>query len=470
LKIKQSVLVIADENPFAEALPGRKEIAESLTRLIDSVEQPFVLAINAGWGAGKTTFLKMWQSHLVHQTDSKCIYFSAWENDFAEDPLISLIGELTVELEKLKTQGQPDQAANEVVNDVKKFGAKVLKRIIPIGVKLASAGLIEAADLGLDADEIGKAAEDYAKKKIDEYEADKKTLSDFKKALEKFVQSIQKDNGDKPIIFIIDELDRCRPAYAIALLERLKHLFSVKGICFVLAIDRHSLVASIRAQYGAGIDAEGYLRRFIDLDYFLPEPDVEPFVKSLSAQFKFTELPCLQRGTAPSDAVQFFGPICKSMGLTLRDVEQCFARFVLILRLSSQTDPWQDYVVLPLVLALRFCKDASLYHRLRGGSVSANDLTAFMRLTDAGKAFFGTNESAYAEGLLIAALDGQAGIDKLIRERDDAQKNQPDSSRAIRLDIMSTSLSGIRSLSHFHKHALSNVFTKIEFANGFDPA
>jgi predicted KAP-like P-loop ATPase len=35
------------------------------------------------------------------------------------------------------------------------------------------------------------------------------------------------DEG-KPLIIFIDELDRCRPLYAIECLERIKHIFGIK--------------------------------------------------------------------------------------------------------------------------------------------------------------------------------------------------------------------------------------------------
>ena len=74
---------------------------------------------------------------------------------------------------------------------------------------------------------------------------------------------------------MIDELDRCRPPYAVELLEVAKHLFSVDYIVFVLAVNRPELAHSIRDLYGSGFDAAGYLRRFFDIDFRLPDPERE---------------------------------------------------------------------------------------------------------------------------------------------------------------------------------------------------
>ena len=80
---------------------------------------------------------------------------------------------------------------------------------------------------------------------------------------------------------IIDELDRCRPSYAVELLEVTKHLFAVDKIVFVLAINRSELAHSIKVVYGSDFDAEGYLRRFFDIDFRLPEPERERFIRAM---------------------------------------------------------------------------------------------------------------------------------------------------------------------------------------------
>ena len=72
---------------------------------------------------------------------------------------------------------------------------------------------------------------------------------------------------------MINELDRCRPSYAVELLEVAKHLFSADRIVFVLAVNCDQLAHSVTALYGNDFDAEGYLRRFFDVDFQLPEPD-----------------------------------------------------------------------------------------------------------------------------------------------------------------------------------------------------
>ena len=90
-------------------------------------------------------------------------------------------------------------------------------------------------------------------------------------------------------MFIIDELDRCRPSFSIEVLEKAKHFFNVENIIFVLGADKEQLGHSIKAIYGNDLNVNGYLRRFIDLDYVLPSPDKGLFVKVLFKKHLFNE-------------------------------------------------------------------------------------------------------------------------------------------------------------------------------------
>ncbi|MFT7640583.1 MAG: putative KAP-like P-loop ATPase, partial [Pirellulaceae bacterium] len=85
-------------------------------------------------------------------------------------------------------------------------------------------------------------------------------------------------NG-KPVIVLIDELDRCRPNYSVDLLERLKHYFAVEGIVFVLAVDKTQLCHAINGVYGEKFDSSTYLPRFFDEIFRLAKPDGAKYTK-----------------------------------------------------------------------------------------------------------------------------------------------------------------------------------------------
>ena len=106
--------------------------------------------------------------------------------------------------------------------------------------------------------QIGQIISSLIEDKLTSYQNVKESIKVFRGTLENIAESLSEEKGH-PLIVIIDELDRCRPSYAVELLENAKHLFSVDHIVFVLAVNRSELVHSVKALYGDGFDALGYL-------------------------------------------------------------------------------------------------------------------------------------------------------------------------------------------------------------------
>lgn len=326
--LKKPTIEIDPLDPFKEDVLKRSESAEILTQLLQSIDEPFVLAIDSGWGTGKTTFIQMWKKHLQNNEFS-CLYFNAWENDFSDDPLISFIGEMQSFVDKLDDDGKKTMAT-KCLKEVKKNSYLLFKRFMPIAVKLASQGAIELSDLTKIVDG-----------EIDSHQNNKKILNEFRKNLEELVKEItgsqDEDKENKPLVFFIDELDRCKPTYAIELLERLKHLFSVTGIVFVLALDKDEIAHSINSLYGK-IDADGYLRRFIDLDYKLPDVPQDRYCRYLFQKFGFSEHFKDMRGLCSDDGIDLlntFIGLSQVFNFSLRVQEQCFTQFSIALRTTE---------------------------------------------------------------------------------------------------------------------------------------
>jgi predicted KAP-like P-loop ATPase len=93
MEIKIRPIEIPSETPFVNDELDRQAEIKNLTELLVNIETPLVFTIDAKWGSGKTTFIKMWQADLSNQ-EIFSLYFNAWETDFAEDPLIAFLGEL----------------------------------------------------------------------------------------------------------------------------------------------------------------------------------------------------------------------------------------------------------------------------------------------------------------------------------------------------------------------------------------
>jgi hypothetical protein len=203
--------------------------------------------------------------------------------------------------------------------------------------------------------ESGKAAEDL----IESFKKEKRSLEKFRDSLEGAVQAIGEGEPQHPLVFFIDELDRCRPSFAIELLERVKHLFDVKNIVFVLSIDKKQLEAITAAVYGERIDAPEYLRRFIDIDFSLPSIHNKEYVRNLVKQYDFSSFfsARIKYHELSGDEESFvlgFTLLANVYELSLRSIERCFTRAAIVL-LQTQENQYLDpiflaYLVPPSIL------------------------------------------------------------------------------------------------------------------------
>lgn len=252
--------------PFENCKLDREQYATVLTQIIESYKDGFVLSVNNKWGEGKTTFIKMWRKYLgLPEHRFKTIYFNAWEHDFGQDPMAAILSEI-----KSLDLGDEDE-----LEGIIKKAAKFSIHAIPILLKAAAEKYIDTETFTEGIKELSEKAIDAFQSEVDEYAKKKESLIKFKEALGDYVSKLE-----KPLVFIIDELDRCNPKYAVEVLEIVKHFFSVSGIVFVLSIDKEQLGNAIRGYYGSDrINADEYLRRFIDLEYSLPSPKIGPFIR-----------------------------------------------------------------------------------------------------------------------------------------------------------------------------------------------
>jgi hypothetical protein len=380
MNIKARQLQITDEKPFQDDVLNRKESAEILTELIGTITEPFVIAIDSPWGTGKTTFLEMWRK-LLRQKGSKCLFFNAWQNDFSDSPMVSLIAEVGVSLKHMGLNDEDLTLARKAYDATKEIGAKLIKAAIPISIKLGTAGILEAADL--DIGELASASEKWAKKQIERHEEHKHSIEDFRNRLETFVSSINKktDAGIiKPVVFIIDELDRCRPDYAVALLEKLKHLFNVPGLVFVLAMDMQQLGESVKSVYGSGMNAKEYLRKFIDLQYHLPEVKVEDYIGTLFSRFGFDDVLGKRTGVCRGEneeLKQCLAVFFTFFHFSLRTQEQCMTQLSVILRTVAPNHFLYPYL-LSFLLCLR-AEEKHLYVEYVQGRATVEDVRRFLR-------------------------------------------------------------------------------------------
>lgn len=368
MNIKHKDLVIPEDNPFQNCKLGRSKNAGVLTTIVNTYTDSFVLAINNKWGTGKTTFIKMWQQQLKN-SEYKTLYFNAWENDFESSPLIALMGEL-----KTLIPGTKGKAKFKALT---KNAGVLAKNILPTIAGAIASKYINVGDLAELIKNATEAGVEIFKDEIEKYSTKKNGLIEFRKNLTEFITEL---NTDKPIVFIIDELDRCRPNYAVEVLENIKHFFNVSNIVFVLSIDKEQLSHAIRGVYGSeNLDATEYLRRFIDIEYQLPEPEIENFCDYLFDYFKFNEFFSSSKrknsGVFNDDEQTFLSLtkfIFKKERLALRQIEQIFGFSRIVLRSFAET----SHVFPDLLVFLIYLKitDNHLYIKICQKSLTLEEL------------------------------------------------------------------------------------------------
>ena len=109
------------------------------------------------------------------------------------------------------------------------------------------------------------------KKQENNFEQILKSFSTEKERILAAKEIINIVRGEKELIIIIDELDRCRPDFALKMLESIKHLFATENCKFVLVMNKESMASSVEHLYGLKDEAaKRYLSKYIKKDFLLP--------------------------------------------------------------------------------------------------------------------------------------------------------------------------------------------------------
>ena len=272
-RIKPNDIKVPADDPFEHDTLDRRESVEILVRLIGSVAGPTVFGVDADWGNGKTTFLRMLQ-RLLEKAAVPVVSFNAWASDYVSDPFTAIATELTDSLNRradesdTKARGKIDEGLKRAQAVMKTRGPAILRSLV--------------AELPVAGKALGELVDGFADQLVEDrvsgYRDARKSVEMFRNALKEMAEAVSAEREHPLLVVMIDELDRCRPSYAVELLEVAKHLFSVNGVVFVVAVNRTQLAHSIRALYGSEFDAQGYLGRFFDVDFRLPDPDRSRFI------------------------------------------------------------------------------------------------------------------------------------------------------------------------------------------------
>ena len=241
-----------------------KHFSFEKTNEYDNVEN--VLLVQGGYGTGKTFFAKKLNDYLLGEyIDS--VYFSAWEKDYVNDVFANIsINFYKYFAEKNKISVNFKKALNNAYDFVKIIG-----------------------DLTTNSN---------LSKLLEFFEKDQKDpIAEFKDDLSTLINKLK----NKKLVLIVDELDRCRPDYAMKVLEIIKHFFDIDGLIVIVLSNIKALNNSVKSLYNFenNNNEESYLTKFFVDKVILNPINYEKFiVDTLSQKLKIDKKNLQEENTA----------------------------------------------------------------------------------------------------------------------------------------------------------------------------
>lgn len=367
MEIKHRDIEIPDKNPFINCRLNREMEANSLTNIIENYGKGFTMAVDGRWGEGKTTFIRMWQKKLNNK-GYKTIYLNSWENDFMSDPLLYILGEMRF---FFSSEGE------HKFDDVVKLGGAFSKKSIPALVKFVSSLIPVVRNASELLSDLSENTLPSFNEEVSSYQERKENILEFRRTLQDLVKEKCKD---RPLVIFIDELDRCRPDYAVDFLEKIKHFFSIDNIVFVFSVNKDQLAASIKGYYGSDtIDSVEYLKRFIDIEYSLKKPDIKSFCEYLYYYMGFNEFMECNERLSNSDFkydkeyfINISDIIFHDKNFTLRQIEKLYAQVrISLLGMDKGSSLFVDVF---LILSFLRYYQVDLYYKIKTLSLDIQDL------------------------------------------------------------------------------------------------
>lgn len=377
MELKRHNVEVNDADPFANDWLERKGFANQLTNIIENNKQgEVVIGLSGQWGEGKTTFVKMWQKHMESK-EIASIYFDAFEYDYLEDVFLSLAIEI-YSYAKVNGLTAKEDYLNKSKNTYHLLQAMIAKTS-PINIdSTLQEKLTHDESQTFDISEVIKNSLNFAlDNAFEQALRQKEVFKDFKKSLSQLAS--QASEHDMPLVVIIDELDRCKPSFAVEILEKIKHLFLVESVVFVLSMHHEQLEESIKKVYGQNIDAHTYLQKFIDYPTRLPKAELSndnSRNKYFWNQIKFLDLPVTSRdNTSIESAYKLFIDLSNYYGLSYRQLNKALQNYKYFLAsLSLRYGDIYPRMFLMVLISILKVQNGALISRIRDNTVVREDL------------------------------------------------------------------------------------------------
>ncbi len=362
-----------DLEPFAGQLTKYLKIESQF------VEGSFVLSLNSEFGSGKTTFLEMWQEKLQEEKSANVVLLNSWQSDFHGDALLAIISGLLDALGSSVIKSEKD-SIKETAGKLSKFALSIGNDVVSkfIGIDFIKAG--DYAESGDSKNEttLGHACFEVYHKRQEIFHELKTHLTNLTK------------DPENRIIIIIDELDRCRPTYAIEFLETIKHFFDIKGLIFVLGVDKGQLASSAKALFGTYLNFDEYYRKFAHRNVSLPVKSKEitrKFCRQLIDEYLSLEAFKNKQRFAFINYDQYkkeeILEICNSFSLNARQLHELFRTLAHAFSSLSETSSrlrwgWLYGTLFMIVINMKE-KDKIVYHKIGRKEITIKEFTSYFK-------------------------------------------------------------------------------------------
>lgn len=277
--LKPEELAVSAQDPYQADLLDRKDFGDGLAKLTEYGSGTGVILIDGGWGSGKTTFLRMWIQDARNQ-DKVVAMVNAWEGDYLENPLEYIADQLAKELQQYVPSGR----LLRFIKHIRRYWVKTSSTIVQMikAGAAATAPIDGGTSLGISL-ALEKLIKSLRQVRSDST-PDVNRLENLQLQLRQTAKKLwnnRKHGRSTRMIIVIDELDRCRPDYAVRFIETIKHVFEVEHVTFIVAANISELAHAINGLYGQEFDGKRYLERFFDISLSLPGGTRENFVKKV---------------------------------------------------------------------------------------------------------------------------------------------------------------------------------------------
>ena len=319
------------------------------------------------------------------------IAFNAWEHDFTDNPVTTLAGEIVKQTKSFGHESLRNRAT------------ELAKTVAPIAIEVG-AGTIPAAATGNVPGVVANVVQGTLKMlrilgrndPLAKYTQTTEGIAKFKKALSQTAAAVADQHRGKPMVVAIDELDRCRPDFAVRFLEIIKHFFSTPNTVFVITTNLDQMAHTVRTVYGQTFDAEEYLDRFFDLPCKLTHENKGEFInhrlRNTRSHWRGIEqvqvddtgrvtLPFSPGGFAADmqTATQLLKGYCETSQISLRRIDKIARRIKLILDLLEYSHS-EAVVAIAIALIIRD-GDPDTSRRILDGSATEGDIVRALQNT-----------------------------------------------------------------------------------------